>query len=54
MRKKHSFVVSDIDSDQEQTHNLDMCPGCDLNPQTFGVQSDTPTEEHQPGLNFLL
>ena len=26
-----------------QTHNPGMCPGRELNPQSFGVQFNTPT-----------
>ena len=27
----------------DQTHNLDMCPDWEFDPQPFGVQDNTPT-----------
>ena len=45
MREKHQLVASCPAWTRDQPHNLGMCPDWKLNPQSFGAQDDTPTNQ---------
>lgn len=55
MREKHLLVASHVRLDQNQTHNIGVCPDWEPNPQPFSeVTTLQPTEPHRPRLGHVI